>query len=96
MNPNSRTLLAAALAAIAFPLLGADITGKWKADFETQIGHLKYVYDLKADGENVTGKAFRDHDGQKSGILSSHSRKEITRQLRCQAPVPMKEIDASC
>jgi hypothetical protein len=68
MNPNSRTLLAAALATAAFPLLGADITGKWKADFETQIGHLKYVYDLKADGEKVTGKAFRDRDGEKSEI----------------------------
>jgi hypothetical protein len=68
MNPNSRVILAAALAAIGLPLSGADITGKWKADFETQIGHLKYVYDLKADGEKVTGKAFRDRDGQKSEI----------------------------
>src|SRR5438128_598622 len=68
MNPNSRWILAAALAAIGLPLAGADITGKWKADFETQIGHLKYIYDLKADGEKVTGKAFRDRDGQKSEI----------------------------
>ena len=68
MNPNSRVLLAAALAAMALPLPGADITGKWKADFETQIGHLKYVYDLKADDEKVTGKAFRDREGEKSEI----------------------------
>jgi hypothetical protein len=68
MNPNPRVILAAALAAIGLPLSAADITGKWKADFETGIGHLKYVYDLKADGEKVTGKAFRDRDGQNSEI----------------------------
>ena len=68
MNPNSRWILAAALAAFGLPLAGADITGTWKADFETQIGHLKYIYDLKADGEKVTGKAFRDRDGQKAEI----------------------------
>lgn len=66
MNPNSRGIFAAALIAIGLPLYGADVTGKWKADFESRIGHLKYVYDLKADGEKVTGKAFRDRDGEKS------------------------------
>ena len=44
----------------------ADVTGKWKSEFDTQIGHLKYVYDLKTDGEKLTGKAFRDRDGEKT------------------------------
>ena len=68
MKPNWRGLFAAAVAAVGLPLYGADITGKWKADFETRIGHLKYVYDLKTEGERVTGKAFRDRDGEKSEI----------------------------
>jgi hypothetical protein len=68
MHPNLRGVFALAAAAICLPLYGADVTGKWKADFDTRIGHLKYVYDLKADGEKVTGKAVRDRDGEKSEI----------------------------
>lgn len=46
----------------------ADVTGKWKSEFDTQIGHLKYTYELKADGEKLTGKAFRELDGTKTTI----------------------------
>src|SRR5882724_2731021 len=46
----------------------ADITGKWKTEFDTVIGHLKYTYELKADGEKLSGKAFRDLDGTKTTI----------------------------
>jgi hypothetical protein len=63
MNP--RFFLAAALVVAGFSLHSEDVTGKWKADFTTQIGHLKYVYDLKANGDKLTGKAFRDLDGEK-------------------------------
>lgn len=36
----------------------ADIDGKWLAEFEAlQIGHTKYVFEFKADGEKLTGKA---------------------------------------
>jgi hypothetical protein len=38
---------------------GSDVTGKWKSEFDTQIGHLSYVYDLKQDGAKVTGKSIR-------------------------------------
>lgn len=37
--------------------LAADITGKWKAKFDTQIGEQNYTYEFKADGEKLTGKA---------------------------------------
>jgi len=49
-------------------LNAADVTGKWKSEFDTQIGHLKYTYELKADGEKLTGKAFRDLEGTKTTI----------------------------
>jgi hypothetical protein len=42
------------LAATAF---AADVTGKWTASFETQIGTQNYTYELKSDGEKLTGKA---------------------------------------
>jgi hypothetical protein len=57
-----------ALAATLTAVHAADITGKWKSEFDTQIGHLKYTYELKADGEKVTGKALREFDGTNSTI----------------------------
>ena len=33
----------------------ADIDGKWRAEFESQIGQQKYLFELKADGEKLTG-----------------------------------------
>ena len=34
-----------------------DVTGTWKADFNTQIGLQKYTFTLKQDGAAVSGKA---------------------------------------
>ncbi len=48
------TLLGMAFCGVA---QAAEIDGKWKAEFETQIGVQKYVFELKADGEKLTGKA---------------------------------------
>jgi len=69
MNFHAKSILLAALAfCTVASLQAADISGKWKADFETQIGHLKYVYEFKVDGEKLSGKAFRDRDGEKMTI----------------------------
>lgn len=46
------TLVAAQLCAVA-----ADVTGTWKAEFDTQIGIQKYTFTLKQDGSTVTGTA---------------------------------------
>jgi len=46
-----------ALIAISLSVTGADISGKWSAEFETQIGVQKYVFTLDQDGENLSGKA---------------------------------------
>ena len=60
--------LAMAVALAATLVHAADVTGKWKSEFDTQVGHLKYTYELKTDGEKITGKAFRDLDGTKTTI----------------------------
>lgn len=39
----------------------ADITGKWTADFDSQIGPQKYIYHFKTEGGKTTGKALYDH-----------------------------------
>ena len=49
-----RFLLALALAVSA---MAAGVDGKWKAKFDTQIGEQNYTYDLKSDGEKLTGTA---------------------------------------
>src|SRR6266571_2765979 len=51
--------------AAAFPWFAADVTGTWKAEFDSQIGHLKYTYTLKQDGTNLTGKANSEVDDRK-------------------------------
>ena len=37
-------------------LLAADITGTWKASFETQIGQQNYTYQFVVKGTTLTGK----------------------------------------
>src|SRR5262245_40823243 len=53
------------LAVCSLPALSADITGTWKAEFETQRGLQKYLFTVKQDGANVTGKANVERDGEK-------------------------------
>jgi hypothetical protein len=57
-----------AFAATLIALHAADVTGKWKSEFDTQVGHLKYTYELKTDGEKLIGKAIREFDGTNSTI----------------------------
>jgi hypothetical protein len=38
-------------------LLAADVTGTWKSDFDSQIGHQNYTFTFKQDGTKLTGKA---------------------------------------
>ncbi len=42
----------------------ADITGKWTAEFESQIGPQKYIFEFKADGANLTGMAISNINGE--------------------------------
>src|SRR6187200_69740 len=57
------TLLALAVASLS--ALAADVTGTWKAEFNTQRGLQKYTFKLKQEGPNVTGKANVERDGEK-------------------------------
>jgi hypothetical protein len=50
------------LALIVLPLsvFAVDVTGTWKAEFDSQIGLQKYIYSLKQDGSKLTGKAIAE------------------------------------
>jgi hypothetical protein len=60
--------LAVALFLGALPALAADVAGKWTSEFDTQVGLQKYVFDLKVDGEKVTGRASFERMGQKGEV----------------------------
>ena len=53
------------LATLALSAWAADVTGTWKAEFDTQRGLQKYTFTLKQDGTAVTGKASAERDGEK-------------------------------
>ena len=49
---------------------GADITGQWRGEFDSQIGLQKYLFTFHTDGEKLAGKAYdlvlpgHSHGGQ--------------------------------
>jgi hypothetical protein len=49
----------------ALPARAADATGKWTAEFDTQVGVQKYTFDLTAADGKLTGKASFERMGQK-------------------------------
>jgi enterochelin esterase-like enzyme len=57
-----KTLLLS-LVALPWSLFAADVTGTWKAEFDTQRGLQKYTFTLKQDATNVTGKVTVDNNG---------------------------------
>ena len=64
------SLLFTLLIVITFSLSvhAADITGTWKAEFDTQIGLQKYTFTFKQDGTKITGKAISDIEGRKQEV----------------------------
>jgi len=48
--------------------LAADVTGVWKADFDSQIGHQSYTFTFKQDGAKLSGKANSEIGDQKREV----------------------------
>ncbi len=57
VNLRAASRLLVLTSALALSAFASDVTGKWKAKFDTQIGEQNYTYEFKADGEKLTGKA---------------------------------------
>ena len=92
-----RALLVVSLVLLCLvPVLAADISGKWKATITTPIGDMNYTFDLKVEGEKLTGKAVMSMGSESSeSVLSEGSVKgdEISfvetlkvqgQELRCE------------
>jgi hypothetical protein len=55
---NYRTVLGTVVGLMFSGLaLAADISGKWTADFDTQMGKQNYTYEFKVTGGTLTGTA---------------------------------------
>jgi hypothetical protein len=64
MKNFTKTLALAAFALAVVGVARADdsVAGKWKGEFDSQIGLQKYTFDLKVEGTNVTGNAIGERD----------------------------------
>ena len=47
----------------------ADVTGKWKAEFDTQVGAQKYLFTLTKSGAVVAGTAVGEMGGQSRNVV---------------------------
>lgn len=67
-SANSKTLRVTILTILLLGLPGllraADPAGRWKSEVETQMGQMKYTYELKTDGDKITGHAIRTRNGE--------------------------------
>ncbi|MFN8093158.1 MAG: hypothetical protein U0599_13250 [Vicinamibacteria bacterium] len=68
-----KTLRIAAAAAVlviaaSAGVLAADVTGRWTTEFDSPVGVQKYTYDLKANGETLTGTAAFERMGEKGTV----------------------------
>src|SRR5476649_1444700 len=59
MKNFTKTFVPALLALAVAGVVRADdsVVGKWKTEFESQIGVQKYTYEFKLDGTNLVGRA---------------------------------------
>lgn len=51
--------------AAAEDVAAVAVTGKWSSEFDSQVGVQKYVFDLKQNGDKLTGTASFERMGQK-------------------------------
>jgi hypothetical protein len=68
MTYRKLMMLAAFVPALLSLASAADVAGKWKAEFDTQIGLQKYVYEFKVDGDKLIGKATFEREQAKGEV----------------------------
>ena len=60
-------------------VLAADISGTWKASFETQIGQQNYTYQFVVKGTTLTGKIQSEMGG------ASEIQQGRSKETRCRS-----------
>lgn len=63
-----KALVLLALSARLASAQSADVAGKWKAEFDTQVGMQKYVYTIAKSGAALSGTAVAELSGQSRDV----------------------------
>ena len=65
-SPSDADPVKATLARVKPPsALAKTITGKWTSEFDSPVGSQKYTYELKLEGDKITGKCVGEAGGEK-------------------------------
>lgn len=67
------SILFLTIAALPLGAFAADVSGTWKAEFDTLIGLQNYVFTFEVSDGKVTAKATADTDGQKRDVAFEKS-----------------------
>lgn len=68
MKFKSALLASLVFAFFASVASAAELAGKWKAEFDSQIGVQKYVFDFTGAAEKISGKASAERMGEKAEV----------------------------
>ena len=63
-----KVLALLALSARLAAAQSSDVAGKWRAEFDTQVGVQKYVYTLAKSGATLSGTAVAELGGQSRNV----------------------------
>ena len=85
-------LAAFALAFVGSALAQDNIAGKWKAQFDSQLGQQNYTYTFNVDGTNLTGRAvgIRDNATNDAAITEVKMDKD---KISFVEPLKMQDND---
>jgi hypothetical protein len=61
-------ILAVLLTGLASSARAADVAGKWVGEFESQVGHQKYTFTFKTDGDKLKAEAEAESDQGKRHV----------------------------
>ncbi len=62
-------ILAAVLMLASWSAQATDVTGKWVGEFESQVGHQKYVFNFQTTGDKLTATAEAESDQGKRQVV---------------------------
>lgn len=63
-----KVLAMLALSARLLSAQSADVAGKWRTEFDTQVGKQKYVFTLAKSGAALTGTAVAEFSGESRNV----------------------------
>ena len=73
-NLKSTGLAAFALAFAVSGMAQNNITGKWKSQFDSQLGTQKYTFEFKMDGTNLVGKTVGEREDATNDVAITNGK----------------------